>query len=160
MKLEIFLPDGLQEQQHEIRYFLEQMLVKLNVNRHKGWIDGDVNNYVFLRRLAGEIGELAEALEKESQHAVCMEAADVANFGLLIGLYNLSKNRGQYDEERSIITNYLKAYNEIAQRAQMVCGPDNTEAVSSGTQLQSDPTDEVASGQTQSPIGMGSVRSI
>lgn len=68
----------------EVRWFAEQMELKLRANDHKpGWKDDAVVD--LLTRLEEELAELREAIdESEPAQRVIEEAADVANFCLMI----------------------------------------------------------------------------
>lgn len=67
-----------------LRWFAEQMEARLRENDYKeGWLGED--DAWLLERLEGEAIELGEAMERGYQHdAVIHEAADVANFAMMI----------------------------------------------------------------------------
>lgn len=73
----------MQEYEPEIKQLVDAMRYKLRKNAHKGrWEDLDVPGA--LKRLREEVDELEEALSRDSQIEIILEAADVANFALMI----------------------------------------------------------------------------
>ena len=59
------------------------MLYKLSINASKGrWKDIDVNSY--MDKMEEERNELREALATDNTVSILLEAADVANFALII----------------------------------------------------------------------------
>tara|TARA_B100000700_G_scaffold331737_1_gene467778 strand:+ start:11214 stop:11471 length:258 start_codon:yes stop_codon:yes gene_type:complete len=74
---------------HEINVFAEAMELKLRRNDHKGgWEETDLDT-LFIR-LREEVDELQEAIERENPFEVLFEAADVANFAMMIA-WNVGK---------------------------------------------------------------------
>lgn len=68
--------------------FAKRMESKLAKNRHKGNRDGWLKDseYSLLNRLREEVAELNDAMDRqESFVEVADEAADVANFAMMIG---------------------------------------------------------------------------
>lgn len=83
-----------------VAWFAEQMEKKLQANEHKAdWSEGDVD-YLF-RRLLEEVMELHEAcVAKHYSHGatsdeIAMEAADVANFAMMIATSGSFAHRGR-----------------------------------------------------------------
>ena len=68
----------------DVRWFAERMEEKLEKNVHKGgWEDCD--EAYLVRRLLEEMSELVSSiLEGKDKHAIIEEAADVANFCMMI----------------------------------------------------------------------------
>ena len=93
----IAIPRELKPLSRSFRMFVDMMLTKLHVNRHKGF--GDVPYTYLLRGLHDEMRELEEALRKDDQMAIMAEAADVANFAYLIALRATTQTRVQFREE-------------------------------------------------------------
>ncbi len=63
--------------------FVDVMLEKLDENRHKGhW--RDMSQKWLLNRLRQETGELRRAVEGGNATEIAREAADVANFAMMI----------------------------------------------------------------------------
>lgn len=81
--LTIELPDGTEDYEADIRVFVYRMLAKLQKNRHKGHWD-DINVPSALSRLHDEIYELEDAIRSGNSEEIHNEAADVANFALII----------------------------------------------------------------------------
>lgn len=66
--------------------FSEAMLAKLEANKHKkGWLDvPEYDDDWFYRRIGEEVMELIQAAQSGDVEATLLEAADVANFALMI----------------------------------------------------------------------------
>lgn len=74
----------------ELETFLEAMRYKLAKNKHKGHWEGiDIDD--LLRLLDEEVQELKQAIEGENEFAIILEAADVANFAMMIAWNCLHK---------------------------------------------------------------------
>jgi NTP pyrophosphatase (non-canonical NTP hydrolase) len=68
----------------EVRRFAQAMEAELRANAHKGGWSTCSTGYL-LRRLGQEVGELRRALNsRASRETVLSEAADVANFAMMI----------------------------------------------------------------------------
>lgn len=68
----------------EVAWFAEIMEKQLKANDHKGgWQDGRCSNDHLMQRLRDEIKELEDA-QTISPRAIILEAADVANFAMMI----------------------------------------------------------------------------
>tara|TARA_R110000765_G_scaffold335353_1_gene425749 strand:- start:368 stop:697 length:330 start_codon:yes stop_codon:yes gene_type:complete len=81
--LSIPIPDGCEAYESDIWRFVVLMLDKLNRNIHKGhWDNVDVTQAFDL--LIDEVEELRAAIKEEDGDSVKLEAADVANFALII----------------------------------------------------------------------------
>lgn len=64
--------------------FAEHMINKLKVNLYKGGWQQETNGYL-IRRLRQEVEELRDAIrDGRSAHHIINEAADVANFAMMI----------------------------------------------------------------------------
>lgn len=102
--MDIHLPKELQEiegLEADLHFFLDLMVRKLHLNRHKGFIEG--KTLVTLReRLKDEMREMTEALRHESQFNAALECSDVANFAFLLAMACLHLTKDQYVEERDI----------------------------------------------------------
>lgn len=72
--------DNLRE---EVLWFAERMELKLKANDHKGHWSGEGYKYL-LQRLKEEVSELENALEHMPSAIVIDEAADVANFAMML----------------------------------------------------------------------------
>lgn len=93
----IFLPESMEEHEGDIRFFVDSMLRKLAASAHKGWVSKhDVRKMAQL--LDGEREELGYAINTESQFEAFMEAADVANMALLLGVAVSKQTRQEFDE--------------------------------------------------------------
>ena len=79
----ITVPQGCEIYANDIRRFVHAMLYKLSINSAKGrWKDIDVNSY--MDKMEEERDELREALATDNTVSILLEAADVANFALII----------------------------------------------------------------------------
>lgn len=90
--LVIRVPNELAEIRPDLQRFFDAMVYKLRRNKNKGrWPTLDLNQTFEL--MEGEFKELNEALIGGSTMEVLMEAADVANFAMIIANISLeSKN--------------------------------------------------------------------
>jgi NTP pyrophosphatase (non-canonical NTP hydrolase) len=83
--MEIHLPDEIADYEPQLRLFVDAMIYKLAQNSHKGKWE-DVNVYEMMSRLAEEMEELHESFQKRSTTEALLEAADCANFAMIIAL--------------------------------------------------------------------------
>lgn len=96
----INVPDDLAPFAVDLEYFVETMVRKLHVNRHKG--TSTVPLDVLQNGLNAEVEELFNAISKESQFDVGLEACDVANFAFLIALRAWSLDKQQFERDRTL----------------------------------------------------------
>jgi NTP pyrophosphatase (non-canonical NTP hydrolase) len=83
--MEIHLPDGIKHYEPELKVFFDAMVYKLKVHASKGkWEDADI--YVLASLLDGEVEELCEALENGNSTEALLEAADCANYAMMIAI--------------------------------------------------------------------------
>jgi len=83
-KFTVTIPDEIEDLTPSIRRFIDAMIYKLNRNAHKGKWE-DLNTHTAFERLIGEVDELHEAiLKKDNSVETLLEAADVANFALIL----------------------------------------------------------------------------
>lgn len=101
-KLCIDLPVEIEDYHPELHYFLQSMVNKLHINRHKGFADG-VDLADCLELLKGEMDELKHAAVNEGQFETYMEAVDVANMSWLLGLYCLRQHKQDFTFEQNQI---------------------------------------------------------
>jgi NTP pyrophosphatase (non-canonical NTP hydrolase) len=81
--MHINLPNTVKDLEPAIKTFVEAMIYKLHKNAHKGkWEDMTVDTS--LTRLHEEICELAQAIDEGNGIETILEAADVANFAMII----------------------------------------------------------------------------
>ena len=73
----------MRELSKQLSWFTGKMAQKLRANDHKGSWAGLDNDHL-VRRLQQEFVELTEAIAKGTPDQVVAEAADVANFALMI----------------------------------------------------------------------------
>lgn len=67
----------------EIKQLVDAMRYKLKKNAHKGrWEDLTIADAI--KRLREEVVELEEAASRDSEIEIILEAADVANFALIV----------------------------------------------------------------------------
>mgnify|MGYP000709901159 CR=1 FL=1 len=98
-KIELSIPDEMQEYEEELHYFFTTMIKKLYTNRHKGF-SKDFSLRMLLKGLDKEIDELLDAISNKGQFEVAVEAADVANFGFLLALAAQHMDRAEFDRTR------------------------------------------------------------
>lgn len=74
----------------ELKQFVDAMTYKLMKNRHKGrWEGATIPDMV--KRLKEEVAELEEALSRGSEIEIILEAADCANFSMIIANIAIKK---------------------------------------------------------------------
>ena len=73
----------MRELSRQLGWFAGQMAKKLRENDHKGSWEGLGNDHL-THRLHQEFVELTEAIAKGTPEQIISEAADVANFALMI----------------------------------------------------------------------------
>lgn len=77
------VPDEIAVHRPDIKRIFDAMIFKLHRNRHKGrWEDIDLEKAI--SKLVGECVELEEAIKNGNTSEIVMEAADVANWALII----------------------------------------------------------------------------
>lgn len=82
-RLAIFIPDELAQMSPTLHRFFDAMIYKLRKNAHKGkWEGMDIVSS--LARLKDETSELCTAIEESNHVEILLEAADVANFALIL----------------------------------------------------------------------------
>ena len=91
-KITILLPSGSEQYAEDISMFVSVMVEKLHKHRGKGhWDKIDINEA--LSRMHEETEELAEAIKEEDYKEIHREAADVANFALILSSVLRRKHR-------------------------------------------------------------------
>lgn len=103
MKLEFNIPDNMHDVALPLKRFVDAMIHKLGRNRHKGrW--ADLNIYSSLTKMEDEVRELHEAItDKSNTVEVLLEAADVANFAMIISSIAIERlTQGEPDEDKQI----------------------------------------------------------
>lgn len=77
------MPPGTEQYSVDVTQFVHEMLMKLHYHRDKGhWEDTDIPNALTL--LYGEVYELEKAIENKDIAEIHKEAADVANYALIL----------------------------------------------------------------------------
>lgn len=79
----VTIPGEMEAYAPHIRRFVEAMVYKLKLNAHKGMWDGYSENKA-IGLLCDEVAELDEAVEDGNMVEVMLEAADVANFAMIV----------------------------------------------------------------------------
>lgn len=88
----IALPPEVMQYQHDIRRFVEAMVYKLVKHSNKGrWEKVDIEKALGL--LDGEVDELREAMQRGNMVEILLEAADVANYGLIISAIAMERGK-------------------------------------------------------------------
>lgn len=98
--MDVHVPDDIKAYEPELRFFMELMVRKLHLNRHKGFADRDTVP-IMVKALNGEVSELITATQSESQFSVALEAADVANMAFLLSLVALRQNKKDFEDARN-----------------------------------------------------------
>lgn len=81
--LEIYVPAELEDISEDLARFFDSMVYKLRKNAHKGrW--QDLKLVDAMRMLRDEVEELHVATMERSRVEIQMEAADAANFALIV----------------------------------------------------------------------------
>lgn len=100
--MEIALPEEITHYEGELRYFMDSMIRKLYVNRHKGFGEG-VSFPAALRLIEGELQELRTAAASgEAQFAAYMETVDVANTALIAALVLSRMTKDEYKQLKGL----------------------------------------------------------
>lgn len=98
-QITIDIPEGMEEYAPWLRYFVQSMIIKLYINRHKGF--GESVPYDDLERgLTKEFEEFMGARKEKSQYATLDECVDIANFGFLLGHRTLTLSRPEFEKDR------------------------------------------------------------
>lgn len=79
----------------ELKQFIDAMRYKLKKNEHKGKWE-DLNLSTAISRLKDELLELEEAISRGSEIEIILEAADVANFAMMVANISM-KNAAKED---------------------------------------------------------------
>lgn len=102
-RITIEVPDAMAEHSPVLQYFVQTMVNKLHLNRHKGF--GESLDLVgVFAGLSGEQEELRHSLASESQFQAYIEAVDVANFAMLAGMVVLRMDKMQYADSQSVFS--------------------------------------------------------
>lgn len=83
MDLKFHIPPELESAVPEIRRFIDAMLFKLRKNAHKGKWD-NMHPDIARQRMSDELHELDQAFKENNSVEILLEAADVANFCLIL----------------------------------------------------------------------------
>lgn len=86
------LPPEVEQYEHDIRRFVDAMVYKLKVHSKKGRWE-DLPATAALELLAGEVTELTKAMVEGNMVETMLEAADVANYALIIA--SIAVERGK-----------------------------------------------------------------
>lgn len=90
--LKISLPTEVEPYREDIRRFLDAMVFKLGKNAHKGrWAEKTIPETI--ARLDAERKELLEAIVRGNMVEILLEAADVANFALIVAAIALERGK-------------------------------------------------------------------
>ncbi len=100
----ILLPKGTEEYAEDITFFVGLMLEKLHKHRHKGHWDR-INIKEALIQLEEEVVELKEAIRLGDSYETYREAADVANFAMIIASV-LRRRDPRFRQQAQLELNY------------------------------------------------------
>lgn len=90
--MEIHLPLECEPYAQDIRRFMDAMVYKIKKNAHKGrWQDLSVADALDLLR--EEVRELEEAVKDGNRIEIELEAADVANFALIVSAIMIERGK-------------------------------------------------------------------
>lgn len=110
--MNVYIPDTMKEHENDIKFMFDLMVRKLDVNRHKGWLQG-VSIDTLMSGILREIEEVKTEIINENQMSTIIEAADVANFAVLLGVFCLRQSRDEFvrdtlkDNKTIVIDNTL-----------------------------------------------------
>lgn len=90
--LTFYLPETLEPYREDIRRFVDAMLYKMKRNVHKGRWEG-YTLLQSLKLLEGEVNELREAYYGGNSVEMQLEAADVANFAMILSSIVVEKGK-------------------------------------------------------------------
>lgn len=88
----IQLPPEVEQYSHDIRRFVDAMVYKLAVHHRKGRWEG-LTSESMMNKLAGEAQELYQAIQRGNMIEIMLEAADVANYGLIISAIAMERGK-------------------------------------------------------------------
>lgn len=92
--INITIPKELEDYKPEMRRFFDAMAYKLFKNAHKGkWEGMDINNLI--QKLRDEVDELDTAVINDDMFDIVFEAADVANFAMMVSAVAISSMAGE-----------------------------------------------------------------
>lgn len=100
--MKVNTPTSMEQYEPQIEFFFSLMLMKLHTNRHKGF-GGNTPLREILARLREEIIELEQELDNGDQFSAAVEAADIANFALLLAMRGLDMTRTEFDEQKGTL---------------------------------------------------------
>ena len=90
--MQISIHPKIADLEPRIKLFVEAMVYKLYKNADKGaWEDLDIDDA--FARLREETVELEEAIDRSSNIEIMMEAADIANFAMIVA--DIATDKGQ-----------------------------------------------------------------
>ena len=93
--LNIHLPREIEEYGPELQQFFNIMILKLKLNRHKGFVE-DQTVEGLIGRVIDETEELTKSAVGGTQEELLMECADVANLAFLTQLCALRMNKTHF----------------------------------------------------------------
>lgn len=88
----VSLPPEVMPYQQDLRRFFDAMVYKLSVHAKKGRWNGQ-SAESRLPKLEGEVKELRDALQRGNMVEILLEAADVANYGLIISAIAVERGK-------------------------------------------------------------------
>lgn len=95
--LRVPLTPELEPFRDDLEYFMQTMVRKLHINRHKRFSE-DKDVHTLMEGLADECLELNEALRTESQFEAALEAVDVSNMAFLVALKVWQMTKTEYKD--------------------------------------------------------------
>lgn len=95
--LRVPLTPELEPFRDDLAYFMQTMVRKLHINRHKGFAEG-MSVASLISSLEHEVLELKSALKDESQFETALEAVDVSNMAFLIALKVWQMTKTEYKD--------------------------------------------------------------
>jgi hypothetical protein len=102
--MDIPIPDDIRHYEPELRFFLDCMVRKLHISRHRGFVrDRDLGELRDM--LSTELAELDAALLNESQFSILLESVDVANQAFLLGLAAMQLDKRTFEARRAPSSN-------------------------------------------------------
>lgn len=99
--MNIHLPKELEPFEPDLKFFMDLMVRKLHINRHKGFAE-DIPIAQLMRGLDGELEELGKALGSGSQFDTALEAVDIGNFAFLIAMKSWQMTKQDFKKEQKV----------------------------------------------------------
>lgn len=125
VEIKIMVPDEIAHHAPDLQWFVETMVRKLHINRHKDNQDFDLPKA--FKGLNGEVFELRDAIRSEGQFEAALEAVDVANMAWLICRKCLHETKANWQKFQASIPQPDKGPEDVNSQRPMVSKAVETE---------------------------------